>query len=159
MTRSRAIRLSMLVIVGSLLWVAGCSYWPGSGQRPEAATESGERGGWKTIEYQGVRVDIPADWERAEMDGCEFQFERWTPPSSPACQLGAAGVTFYGSATFDPAHRPGVRREQLDGNDGSTWAGYVYAGNFAVYALNADRDLVDRVLGSARPTRDRTTQS
>lgn len=154
MTRSRAIRL---VVAGSVLWVAGCSYWAGSGPRPEAATESGERGGWKTIEYQDIRVDIPAAWERAEMDGCEFQFERWVPPSAPACQ--PAGVMFYGSATFDPAHRPGVRREELNGNNGSTWAGYVYAGNFAVYASNADRDLVGRILGSARPTRDRAAPS
>lgn len=35
------------------------------------------RRGWKTIEYDGVRVDIPATWERWDMGSCEFTFERW----------------------------------------------------------------------------------
>jgi hypothetical protein len=151
MTGSRGVRFLMLVVLGAVLMVAAFYYWAGSSPRSEAATEFAERAGWKTIEYQGVRVDIPAAWERAEVGGCEFQFERWVPPNSPACELDAAGVAFYGSATFDPAYGPGVRREELKGTKGgSTWAGYVYAGDFAVYALNAERDLVERVLRSAR---------
>jgi len=123
-------------------------------RRPlKAVAEWGERVGWKTIEHRGVLIDIPAAWERAEVDGCEFQFERWVvPASSPACEPDAAGVAFYGSDTFDPAFGPGVRREELNGTNALTWAGYVYAGDFAVYALNTDRGLVSRVLGSARST-------
>jgi hypothetical protein len=153
MTGSRRVRLSMLVVVGVLLLVAASCYWARSGPRPQAATEFGKRGGWKTIEYQRIRVDVPADWEGAEMDGCEFPVERWVPPGSPACEPDAAGVAFYGSATFDPAFGPGVRRAEANGTNASAWAGYVYAGDFAVHASNADRDLVEEVLGSARPVR------
>jgi hypothetical protein len=103
--------------------------------------------GWKTIEYQGVKVDIPAGWTRADMENCEFQFERWTPPDLPACSPDA-GVSFYGSATFDPASGPGIRHSDV-ANDAADWAGYVYAGDFAVYAADDDRGLVQHVLRSA----------
>nr|BFE74027.1 hypothetical protein GCM10020092_073280 [Actinoplanes digitatis] len=101
------------------------------------------RDDWQTIEYRGVKVDIPADWKRLKKDDCEFQFEQWAPPGSHPCDF-KGGVRFYGSATFDPAHGPGVRRTT------GTWSGYVYAGDYAVYVSGADRDLVQRVLDSAR---------
>ena len=47
--------------------------------------------------------------------------------------------------TFDPAHGPGIRHD-----DAASWAGYVYAGDFAVYAADDDRSLVQHVLRSAR---------
>jgi hypothetical protein len=103
--------------------------------------------GWKTVEYQGVEVEIPAGWTKADMTGCEFKFERWTPPGMPACSPDG-GVAFYGSATFDPAHGPGIRHGGL--NDSPAWAGYVYAGHYAVYVAHDDRQLVQHVLGSAR---------
>jgi hypothetical protein len=111
----------------------------------DGATTSGE---WKTIEYEGVRVDIPAEWQRFDMDDCEFRFERWGAPGSDRCNGGSA-VAFYGSATFDPAHRPGARRVEDSGGPGS-WAGYAYAGEWAVYVSDADRDTVRQVLKSAR---------
>jgi hypothetical protein len=104
--------------------------------------------GWKTIEYQGVQVDIPAAWTRADQENCEFQFERWTPPDLPACSP-EGGVASYGSATFDPAHGPGIRRGET-ASDSADWGGYVYAGDFAVYAADDDRGLVRHVLKSAR---------
>ena len=108
--------------------------------------------GWKTVEYQGVKVDIPADWTRADMENCEFQFERWTPPDVPACSPDG-GVSFYASATFDPAHGPGIRHDDV-ANDTVDWAGYVYAGDFAVYAADDDRGLVQHVLRSASASRE-----
>src|SRR3954453_11918132 len=74
----------------------------------QVVTSSAARGGWKTIEYRGVRVDIPQTWERSDRDDCEFHFEQWGPPESAGCDSGE-GVAFYFSATFDPAHGPGVR--------------------------------------------------
>ncbi len=108
------------------------------------------RSGWTTIEHDGVRVDVPASWEHADMDDCEFGFEHWGPAGGPACGQGG-GVSFYGSATFDPAHGPGVRRAgRADGPDSPTWAGYAYAGDYAVYASDDTRSVVRRVLRSAR---------
>jgi hypothetical protein len=107
--------------------------------------------GWRTIEYHGVQVDIPAGWTRADMKNCEFRFERWTPPDLPACSPDG-GVSFYRSATFDPAHGPGIRHETA--SNAADWAGYVYAGDFAVYAADNDRGLVQRVLRSARASGD-----
>jgi hypothetical protein len=114
----------------------------------QTAARSAEPG-WKTIEYRGVQLDVPSDWERLDLSECEFRSERWAPPGSPPCDF-EGGAVFYGSATFDPAHGPGVRRTGANGTDAAAWAGYVYAGDFAVYARHTDRDLVQRVLDTAR---------
>lgn len=102
------------ILAGGFLWYAERD------SHAEVVTESSTPGGWKTIEYQGVRVDIPASWEPTDTDDCEFHFERWAPPASPECD-GDGGVAFYGSATFDPAHGPGVRR--TDSPDSPIWEG------------------------------------
>ena len=104
--------------------------------------------GWKVLEYEGVRVDVPAEWERVDQTGCEFQFERWGPPGTEECEYDG-GVAFYASATFDPAHGPGMRRS--NSQDEPTWGGYAYAGEFAVYASDDDRTVVAEILRSAEP--------
>ncbi|RAK29780.1 hypothetical protein B0I29_117106 [Actinoplanes lutulentus] len=88
-------------------------------------------------------MDVPEAWEQTDMSACSFNIHQWAPPGAPACSP-QSGVVFYGSATFDPAHGPGVRE-----TSSGTWAGYVYAGAFAVYATGTDRDIVQRVLDSA----------
>jgi hypothetical protein len=103
---------------------------------------------WRTIEYDGVRVDVPPAWRRSDMGGCEFAFEHWGPPGPPACGRDG-GVAFYRSATFDPARGPGVRRTGTGSGRGAAWAGYAYAGDLAVYAADDDRRVVQRVLESA----------
>jgi hypothetical protein len=107
------------------------------------------RDGWKTVDHDGVQVDVPADWVRPDTSGCEFAFVQWAPAGSPPCRM-TTGVVFYGAATFDPAHRPGVRQDK-----GKTWSGYVYAGELAVFAAGTDRELVQDVLDTARPRRQR----
>jgi hypothetical protein len=107
---------------------------------------------WQTVEYRGIRVDVPIDWRRSDMSGCEFQFEHWAPPGWPACGLGG-GVAFYGSATFDPVRGPGVQRGST--NSAGPWSGYVYAGDYAVHVADPDRELVQRVLDSVRTTESR----
>ncbi|MGD9959236.1 MAG: hypothetical protein AB7U42_07490 [Nocardioides sp.] len=94
-----------------------------------------------------MQVDIPADWARTDMAACEFDFEQWAPPGAARCGFGG-GVAFYASATFDPGHRPGVRR--TDSTDEPAWGGYAYAGGFAIYASDDDRGVVRRILHSAR---------
>ena len=103
--------------------------------------------GWRTIRYQGVRVDIPASWERLDTNDCEFQFEVWAPSDSASCEW-SRGMAFYGSATFDAAHKPGVRRTRSSDEPG--WSGHTYAGDFALYVSDGDRQTVVRVLRSAR---------
>lgn len=155
MTGSRRARLAAAVLV---LVLAGCD---AGGETPPATTTSSAapmiatsevpkvRDGWKTVDHDGVQVDVPADWARTETTGCEFTFVQWAPPGSPRCRL-TVGVVFYSAATFDPAHRPGVRQEK-----DKTWAGYVFAGDLAVYAAGTDRELVQDVLDTARPPRER----
>jgi hypothetical protein len=105
------------------------------------------RDGWQTVEYRNVQVDVPADWVRVDTGKCEFQSVQWAPAGLPPCRM-TAGVVFYGAATFDPAHGPGVRK-----GEGKTWSGYVFAGDLAVYSAGTDRELVQEVLDTARPPR------
>lgn len=129
-----------------LIWLG-----PTSEPRSEVVGDSPSREGWKTIAYQGVQVDIPSAWEWVDMDSCEFHFERWARPDSAGCDF-EGGAGFYGSSTFDPASGPGVRRTTENGI--RTWGGYAYAGDFAVYASDDNRDVVKGVLDSVRVTNE-----
>lgn len=131
---------------------AGVLSWRGAERQPGASgshtSGSSTPVGWRTIEYRGVRVDIPADWQQEDLDSCEFQFEHWAPSDSKDCDPGGSGVTFYGSVTFDPFYAPGVRSSEFDADE--AWVGYAYAGDYAVHVAGDDRRLVARVLRSAR---------
>ncbi|MFL6021905.1 MAG: hypothetical protein ACJ72O_01060 [Marmoricola sp.] len=138
-------------LVGALVAALAAYYfWPSSSGDPHAAVVDGSVRGWKTIEYQDVRVDIPADWERRDLSDCEFQYERWAGPRAKPCEF-TEGLSFYGSALFDPFQGPGVSRTIENGQP--VFAGYVYAGPFAVYASGSDRAEVQRMLDSARPSK------
>jgi hypothetical protein len=141
----------LAVAVACIALVAALLIWSQRTSDPRSAVvaDSASGEGWQTIEYEGVRIDIPSLWDRVDTSSCEFQFERWAQPDLPACGV-EGGVAFYASATFDPAHRPGVRRTTEDG--AATWGGYVYAGDFAVYISDGDREVVREVLDSARVT-------
>jgi hypothetical protein len=140
------VRLLMLALAGTVV-LAGVWAWFGhrDADHAEVVTDPATSA-WKTIEYQGVQVDIPASWEPLDMENCEFQVEAWAPPEVDGCDW-AGGMAFYGSATFDPAHGPGVKR--VRSRDEPEWGGYKYAGDFAVYASTDDRAVVERVLQSA----------
>jgi hypothetical protein len=153
MTVSWSARFLLSGVAAAAVTLAGCSWFEDVGEpRSEVVSDPATRQGWKTIEHEGVRVDIPAAWERTDMDDCEFRFEHWAPPDSSACGFDG-GVAFYASAVFDPAHGLGIRRADTTAADASTWGGYAYAGDFAVYASDDDRKLVEEVLDSARTTR------
>ena len=142
------LRLLVVVVVVVCGWLsAGVVRWYVTieDDGAEVVAESPQPG-WKTIQYRGVRVDIPSAWDRSHMGGCEFKFEHWAPPGAAGCGMDG-GVAFYASATFDSAHGPGIRRSE-DSQGG--WDGYTVAGQFAVYVSDADPDVVNRILNSSR---------
>lgn len=140
------IRRTLVVacLLGAVL-VAGAWVWLSREHAPDRS-DGQVAVGWQTIEYQDVKVDIPASWVPLDMSACEFQFEVWTAPGVESCDW-AGGVAFYGSATFDPAQGPGVRR--VESEDEPKWGGYTYAGDLVIYAGSDDREVVTRVLRSA----------
>lgn len=104
---------------------------------------------WQTIEYEGVRVDIPASWHRADLGDCEFGFEHWTASADDACGDGP-GVSFYSSATFDPVHGPRVGRHGM-GPGPSRWSGWAPGGEYDVSVSAVHRSVAQRVLASVEP--------
>jgi|SRR4051794_4794977 len=153
MQGSLAVRQRVVSAVGVALVLAVLTSCGASDDsRSALVLDASAPDGWKTIEYRGVQVEIPEGWTRSDVADCEFPFERWTPPRQPACSPDG-GVAFYVSASFDPLHGPGVRHDDT-GKDVPAWAGYVYAGDYAVYVADDDRDLVQQVLSSADATTD-----
>ncbi|MET0520603.1 MAG: hypothetical protein ABW156_01325 [Jiangellaceae bacterium] len=140
------LRMLVLVLVSALV-LAGVWLWLDRDNGGAEIVGDSSRSGWMTIRFEGVRVDIPATWERLDRDDCDFKFEVWAPPHSDGCEW-AGGVAFYSSATFDANDKPGARRTETP--DEPEWGGYTYARDFAVYASDDDREIVSRVLGSAR---------
>lgn len=118
--------------------------------RAEVVDVSPSQQEWRTVQLEGVRVDIPTGWHRPDVRECEFRYERWAPLASPPCDFEEA-VAVHGSATFCPAHGPGVRRTTDNGT--ATWGGYTYVGDHVVWAASQDRAVVEQVLASARQGR------
>jgi hypothetical protein len=118
---------------------------PAASVQPSTIPGSRAPDGWQTIEYSGVRVDVPGDWVRVDTKECGFEAVRWQPAGAPACRV-TSGLVFYLEATFDPAYGPGIHQ----GKDG-TWSGYVFAGEYAVFMAGTDRQLIQDVLDTARP--------
>lgn len=127
--------------------LTGVWLWPARDDGGAEMVGDSSRPGWVTIQFEGVRVDIPASWKRSDRHDCAFTFEAWAPPGSTSCTW-AGGVAFYRSATFDPAQEPGTRRTGSRGQP--EWGGYTYAGDLAVYASDDDRETVLQVLQSAQ---------
>jgi hypothetical protein len=142
----------LLVIIAGAAVLAALHFGPPGATHDgaRAVPDSSALEGWKTIEYRGVRVDIPQGWERSDMEDCEFRFEHWGPPDPRACG-DEGGVAFYSSATFDPARGPGLRRTQAHGVDAGPWSGWTPAsGELVVYASGQDRGVIGDLLASVR---------
>jgi hypothetical protein len=150
MAAPRRSRLLLLLAAGAALLSAVLLGYQALGDSgAEVVSDSSTKSGWKTIEFQGVRVDIPSGWERSDADDCDSPVqEQWGAPGSAGC-FQRAGISFFSSATYDAAYPPGVRRGGQDG-DSNAWAGYVRVGEFAVYGYDSDRDVVGLLLDSAR---------
>jgi hypothetical protein len=134
------------VVVCFVLLALGLGYYVSRGPAADVVKDTASQPDWKAITYEGVRIDIPAGWERLDLSACEFESERWGPSGAGGCDY-HGGVTFYRSSLFDPVYGPGVRRG--GSNREPLWAGYAYAGEFAVYCSDDDRDVVAEVLRSA----------
>ena len=151
MTRPLLTTSRLAVAAGLCLAVALAALWyVGRGGADVVAESSG----WKTIEHEQVRVEIPESWERLDQGDCEFELEVWAPPGTAPCSW-SGGVAFYGSATFDPAHRPGIWRD--DDTPGRVTPMPV---SFAVYVGDDDRaDRAPRAgLGGLTAARGRQSQ-
>jgi hypothetical protein len=133
--------------------VGGFFMWRGTatGSGAQVVDAAAAPIGWKTIEFEGVRVDIPSEWERSDRSDCEFEFERWAQQDEVGCDTTGDGVSFYVSATFDPHDRPGLKRRDAS-TDAKGWAGYTYVGDYAVYVSGENRGVLAEVLRSVRST-------
>lgn len=120
----------------------------GEGDDHLVGADQPSSGEWQTTSEEDAAVAVPGDWSRyhCEFDG--FEHDVYGPSSKDACEY-VTYLAFYGSATFDPFARPGVLSANEDA-DVPGWAGYVYAGDWAVSASTPDRDLTRRILASAR---------
>lgn len=98
-----------------------------------------------TVEHQGVSVELPLAWVELDRSGCEFDFTVYGPEASDPCRP-EQNLAFYASATFDPAYGPGIHRNP----DGDGWGGYTYVDDTVVWVTATERDVVERVLDSAR---------
>lgn len=145
MPARRSVRILLFAAAFVVLLAVGVGWYAMRDPRAEVIDDSTVAPGWKTLEYEGVKVRIPSTWERLDMRGCDFRFERWAPPGVLPCDPDAEGVAFYGSATFDPDLGPGAMR-----NDGEDWEGYVYVDEFAVHVSGVDRVVVKSILDSAK---------
>ena len=146
-------RRTLVVLISVACAVAlavGIWWYANRGPNAEVVDDAASSAGWKTIEFEGVRVDIPASWEALDLSDCEFEFERWGPPEVSPCDPDAEGVAFYGSSTFDAEHGPGVIRDSGQSPKAPDWEGYAYAGEFAVHASHSDRGVVEDILRSAK---------
>lgn len=141
--RAGLIALAAAVLVGAV--IAGTT-WVFNPTGESSTNPAGLVEQFKTVEYMGVSVEIPVAWTPIRANECGFQFaERY--PDSNICDE-TPGVRFYGSGLFDPSRPPGIERTSTSGE--SVWSGYIYLGDFAVFASGDTRELVQRVLGSAR---------
>lgn len=139
----RWVHVALLGSVLALAWQAGDLR---GGDVESQVVDEDPRSGWRTVELDGVRVDVPDAWLRVEVAGCPYAHEHWALEGADCGD--DQGLALLGSATFDPADGPGVRR--YGGGASPEWGGYVLVGDLAVNVFDDDREVVRAVLGSAR---------
>ena len=144
--RRTRVAVGIGVVVAALVVPVGVLALGGDDTPDRVATDQAdEPKGWHTVEHEGVLLDIPGGWHELDTSKCEFGFARFGPDDADACTFDHEGLGFYASANFDPKHGPGVLEKEEGG-----WGGYVYAGDWAVYATVSDPDRARRILASAR---------
>jgi hypothetical protein len=108
--------------------------------------------GWQVVTYRGLHLEVPPDWRRLDMTGCDLSLERWGPAGLDPCAPDA-GLWFRSSATFDPATGPGVHTAPVSASlPNGGWAGYVTRGEVVVDVADADQAVVRRILQSVSAT-------
>lgn len=102
----------------------------------------------KTLEYEGIRVDVPSSWVRMDLGEFELPHEMWGPPVQNPCHA-ETGASIYASATFNPATGQGVHR--VDGTAmpcRTVWGGSEDVGDVSVYIQDTSMDVVRSALAS-----------
>lgn len=140
--RSAFMALAAAVLIGAVIAGTTWLFKPGGSTAPPLNVAPGH---WKTIEFEGLRVDIPSTWKPVKANKCEFQFAEHYPETTVCDET--PGLRLYGRSLFDPYRQPGVQRTNTSGK--AVWSGYIYRGDFAVVASGSNREMVQRVLGSA----------
>jgi len=134
-----------LVAVVALLWlfrVTESDNHEDSGVIPDGVDESTQ-----IVEYEGTRVTVPASWERMNVSACEVPDPQWGILANDPC-LAESYVVFYPAPTFDPRHKPGVRRADDGRSEKAAWAGYVLTDDWAVYVRDRHKSVVRTALAS-----------
>ncbi|MEZ0579572.1 hypothetical protein [Nocardioides sp. MH1] len=111
-------------------------------------TTTVDPGGWRTVERDDVRVEMPGDWQRFTCDFDGFTSDVYGPTEHDACSF-RTYLAFYGSATYDAVSSPGFVTAGT-GGAAARAQGYVYAGEYAVSVATVDQDLTRHVLATAR---------
>jgi hypothetical protein len=154
----KKVRMAVVALLVVGLGVAGfAGYRLVTEDRPEKAdpvsSSSGTTDdGWRVVTYRGLHLEVPPDWRRLDMSGCDAPRERWGPTGLDACAPDA-GLWFLASATFDTTFEPGVHTAPVSDNlpEGG-WAGYVTRGDVVVDVADPDQNVVRRILQSVSET-------
>ena len=155
-TRSTLIALGAVAVVAVPVSAIAITADGGGGARPagtEVATDptverTYTRHEFKPVEFEGVTVNVPGNWYALDTSSCEFAWTRYAPFGVDPCTYDGPGLAFYGSATFDPASRPGqiVYENGIEGLS----SGYVYADEWAVYVQDEGPFGAMNILASVR---------
>ncbi len=152
--RSRT-RRRTLMAVGSCVVVAALAVPIGvlavTGDGPtegnRVATDPPAPTPWRTVEHQGVLVDIPSSWVRLDTSTCVFDGTRYGPHDSDPCTFDHDGLVVADSAETEPYRPPGVVGKATMGVG---WTGFVNAGDSIVSVQTGDREEARRILGTVR---------
>lgn len=131
----------VLVAVVALVLVGSGVLWGARGGETPVADPPRPAPAWQTIRQGQVEVEVPGDWRRIRCGDRDL----WAPPDG-AC-ADRTGVVLLPAATVDISGVPGaVHHAEVD----DKWTGNVVVGGLVVDVTDPDRDLVRRVLASAR---------
>lgn len=148
MSISRWARLLILGGVAAIVIAVGLAWYATRGPCAEVVEQPTDPTGWKAIEYEGVRVGFLAPgsgWTGVTASSSSSTGDH--PTHLRADRRGASPSTSPRRSI--PPTALTSRRTETPGSGAAEWAGYVYAGDFAVYASDDDRAVVERVLDSA----------
>jgi hypothetical protein len=121
----------------------------GLSTQPSDEKPRGDRNSLLPIENDGVQVNVPGNWVKLDTSSCEFRWIRFAPYGVDPCDYDGASLSFYASATFDPATSAGEITSVPDSPDRLA-GGYVYAGDWAVYVQAGSVLPVTEILSSVR---------
>jgi hypothetical protein len=149
----RRIRAAVVVLLICGLMVAGYAGYRLFTEEPKhqpavSRTTGTTADGWKQVTYRGVNLEVPPDWRRLDVTGCDSTLERWGPAWLDPC-ANDRGLWFRESAAFDPATGPGVHTAPASENmPHGGWTGYVTRGDVVVDVADPDQAVVRRILQS-----------